>query len=641
MAGDDDKPTLVDERLDAASAPTLAEPPKDSDLENVELEDSLLSSPQFGQRYALERVLGEGGMGAVYLYRDKQIGRRVALKVLSESRRTSDASARFVREARVQGQLEHPAVVPVYDLGVDPEGAPFFTMKRVRGVTLEEIIEALREMPEEVGRSYSRRRLLTAFSNVCLAVDFAHRHGVLHRDLKPSNIMLGHFGEVYVLDWGLAKVLGAPEEEMAEELDLPQAADGSTMPGALMGTPGYMSPEQLRGEHDRLGPRADIYGLGAILFELLTGMELHPRDSLARVTGSTLSEVEARPSVRAPEASVAPELETVVVRATRLSPERRYGSAREMSEAIERFLDGERDEERRRELASEHARAAIEAAVRSADPEHAVEQRRLAMQSIGRALALDPTNQVAMETMVELLTVPPPRLPPEVEGELDRAERRQVRWVGRIGGFAFLLVLSYLPLAIWAGIESWTPLADMTAGSLGASLLSFATAMTRRPHPAVLLGVMLLSNVGFAATAALWGPLIVTPTLMAINTASFALYLKRGHRMIAVATGIAFTAGIVALGLAGALPSQYLFEDGVLVLTSDAIRLARAPTLVLWTTIAVGAVAIGATVVTRMRDALGEAERRLYLYTWHLREFVPPSARASSDPTRQVTRTLG
>ncbi len=164
-----------------------------------------LALQSFETRYQPGELLGEGGMGEVRLARDARIGREVAVKTM---RREIGArgESRFLREARVQGQLEHPAIVPVYDLGVTRDGETYFTMKRVRGRSLDSILEALAAGELDTVAEFTRRRLLTAFSQVCLAVEFAHARGVLHRDLKPANIMIGDFGEVYVLDWGLAKV---------------------------------------------------------------------------------------------------------------------------------------------------------------------------------------------------------------------------------------------------------------------------------------------------------------------------------------------------------------------------------------------------------------------------------------------------
>src|SRR5688500_7293472 len=222
-----------------------------------------LANLAFGTRYEQEDLLGEGGMGAVRLYRDRQIGRRVAMKTLrAEHRVRPQSELRFVREARVQGQLEHPSIVPVHELGVDPSGASYFTMKRIRGVDLDTIVTGLAHGVSGLADRWSRRRLLTAFSQVCLTVDFAHQRGVLHRDLKPGNVMLGEFGEVYVLDWGLAKPFAANTivDEASEPVGLNPAtgpaggASPQTKLGTVLGTPGYIAPELVREIAGSLAP---------------------------------------------------------------------------------------------------------------------------------------------------------------------------------------------------------------------------------------------------------------------------------------------------------------------------------------------------------------------------------------------------
>src|SRR5664279_1075390 len=184
-------------------------------------------------RYRLAGSLGHGGMGEVLLATDTQIDREVAIKRMLIDP-TGPAVARFLREAKVQGRLDHPAIVPVYELAHDTEGRPFFVMKRLVGVTLADVLAR-----HTGDLRYTRQKLLRAFADVCLAVELAHSRGVIHRDLKPANIMLGDFGEVYVLDWGIARVVG----ETDPELHSPATGDQQlTQAGAILGTPGYMAP---------------------------------------------------------------------------------------------------------------------------------------------------------------------------------------------------------------------------------------------------------------------------------------------------------------------------------------------------------------------------------------------------------------
>lgn len=291
---------------------------------------------QFHERYEVLSVLGTGGMGEVLLCHDRNIGRDVAMKVIRKSHEMSPRRWRFIREARVQGQLEHPAVVPLYDLGLDPDGNLYFTMKRIRGKSLKTVLAE--QLAGTNDPRFSRRRLLSRFTQVCLAVDFIHSAGVIHRDLKPTNVMLGDFGEVYVLDWGIAKLLTSTRND--RERPLIDASGASvTGRGSVLGTPRYMAPEQLRGEVDAVGPRSDVYSLGAILFEILTLEKVHAQEQMQGRLLSVLSTDGAKPSERAPWRNIPAALDAICVAATRQKPADRFASASAMSNAIETFLD--------------------------------------------------------------------------------------------------------------------------------------------------------------------------------------------------------------------------------------------------------------------------------------------------------------
>ena len=238
---------------------------------------SILTHEQ-GRSYVIGEMVAQGGMGAIMSARDLNIRRNVAMKVML---RAADAGPqgilRFIEEAQVTGQLEHPSIVPVHELGVDTHGDPFYTMKFVRGVTLRDVIEGIRGRKQDIVRQYPLHRLLTILQKVCDAVSFAHARGVVHRDLKPANIMLGDHGEVLVMDWGLAKVLtdagtvaGTQQRAGTSPLESARADDTGnalkTMDGQVMGTPAFMAPEQAMGRTEELDHRADIYALGAILY---------------------------------------------------------------------------------------------------------------------------------------------------------------------------------------------------------------------------------------------------------------------------------------------------------------------------------------------------------------------------------------
>jgi serine/threonine-protein kinase len=604
------------------------------------------------QRYRRGDLLGEGGMGLVWLTEDRRIGRRVAMKVL-QPQLTSERSYtdRFVREALVQGQLEHPSIVPVYDLGVDAEGRAFFTMKRVRGVTLDRIVEESKEHPETITGRYSQRRLLSAFSRACLAVDFANRRGVLHRDLKPANIMLGDYGEVYVLDWGIAKLLSDPSVPETERvtLDGPDRPSGPTegVTAPMVGTAGYMSPEQISGAPEAADPASDVYALGAILFELLTLKLLH-EGSDADAVKSTLLGVDARPSVRAPERDVAPELEQICVRATAHDPRERLPSAREIHEAIERYLDGERNAELRKELARRHARDAA-AAISAAHDKGGIplETRRAAMNEIGRALALDPGNEQAVSSLVDLLTEPPREIPDEVRAELADSQSREMKAIGWIAGTAYLSMALYLPFLLWAGVRS-VPAVVVFFGLAAISMvLSFSAALKKRPGVNIAFAASCTSTLAFGATTTLFGSLVVMPALVAANATGYAIFLRGWRRVFAALFACAVIGVAVWLEVIGVPWSMYSFGEAGMTIKPGAIDLLAVPTITILAIAAFATLLTPTLAVSRIRDNLTRAEQQLSMQAWQIRQLAPAAAAAvpmagpSPDGPHSSSRATG
>lgn len=248
-------------------------------LERLEGEEEVPVFPlrDGGPRFEILGEIGRGGVGVVFRSIDVDLGRDVAMKVLREEHADNpEVSRRFVEEARIEGQLEHPGIVPVYDLGLQADHRPFFTMKLVKGETYSTVLSARKNTSDD------RRRILSIFEQVCRTMAYAHDRGVVHRDLKPGNILIGSYGEVQVIDWGFAKVLA--EEEDPEEAEPAagrsttrigrvRSGSGSTgsLAGTVMGTPAYMPPEQAQGKVARLDERSDVFALGAILCEILTG----------------------------------------------------------------------------------------------------------------------------------------------------------------------------------------------------------------------------------------------------------------------------------------------------------------------------------------------------------------------------------
>lgn len=288
----------------------------------------IATEPDFsGTKYRLIKELGHGGMGTVYLAEDTDLDREVAVKVLSAETDESALSRRMVREAQIIARLEHPGIVPVHDVGTLADGRVFYAMKLIRGERLDQYTANVASLKER----------LRKFQAACDAVSFAHAHGVIHRDLKPQNIMIGAFGEVLVLDWGVAKILPDAvldrSDSEAETLRLmpgahtsgpqPEEHTDDTMRGTIIGTVKYMSPEQERGEINELDQRSDVYSLGAILYFLLTSRSPAP----------------VRP--REVNAKVSKAAEAVCLKAMSASAWDRYDSAAQLAADVARLLNDE------------------------------------------------------------------------------------------------------------------------------------------------------------------------------------------------------------------------------------------------------------------------------------------------------------
>jgi tetratricopeptide (TPR) repeat protein/tRNA A-37 threonylcarbamoyl transferase component Bud32 len=302
-------------------------------------------SPGPAVRYRILRPHARGGLGEVFVAEDAELGRQVALKEIQD-RYADDAISRdrFVREAEITGGLEHPGIVPVYGLGTYADGRPFYAMRFIKGDNLKAAVRRFHARATDGRRAsfdgVDFRQLLRRFIDVCNAIAYAHSRGVLHRDLKPGNIMLGKYGETLVVDWGLAKPTGRAESatDRADEATLVPRSGGessATVAGQALGTPAYMSPEQAAGELDKLGPAADVYSLGATLYELLTDRTPFTEVDLDAVQKGRF------PPPRAIQPTAPRPLEAVCLKAMARTPEERYGTALELAADIEHWLADE------------------------------------------------------------------------------------------------------------------------------------------------------------------------------------------------------------------------------------------------------------------------------------------------------------
>ncbi|MEZ4311118.1 MAG: serine/threonine-protein kinase [Polyangiaceae bacterium] len=565
------------------------------------------------RRYERGPMIGAGGMGEVRLHMDRRIGRRVAKKTLHSTLESSTARQRFLREARVQGQLEHPAIVPVYDLDIDEEGSAFFTMKRVRGLTLERVLERVRASDPEILRRFSTRKLLTAFAQVCLAVDYAHTRGVIHRDLKPGNIMLGDFGEVYVLDWGLAKVVGELEDDDPDiepaSAPVVGASQALTRGGALLGTPAYMAPEQLLRKTDTLDGRADIFALGAILFEIVARTPFRTNNEVSEITRRVEQGEIIRPGERSPD--VAPELDEACARALAPDPSSRPARARDLAEAVERFLDGEQDAAVRKQLAAKHAEIARTAP--------RVEAYRETM----KALALDPDHEDAQKLLVELLTSVSAEVPDAARAELAAATNHARATGARNGMWGLLLWLAILPAVLLIGVLSWP--AVLTTAGLTFAAAAFAYWMSRQPSygtaATAILAVLVAGSV--AMTSCYMGPFTVVPTCAATAGMLFTTHTRGRERLLMMTIVLLGALAPFIAEIFGLFPRAYEFHTDRVVLFARAVALPEAATTAAMLYSTLSFTVLGMFIMGRMRDAIADLEERRFVQAWYLRELFP------------------
>ena len=372
------RPILPGEGIDDATLLVCVSDDDAARISSPKVPSALLSAADLevkgGRKYDLERLVATGGMGVVYQARDVNCDRTVAIKVLlSDEEHEKENRSRFVSEARITSGLEHPNIIPIHELGKDSTGNVFYSMKFIRGMTLGDVLNDIRKGRRDVIDQYPLGRLLTIFQKTCDAVAFAHAHGVVHRDLKPGNIMIGNYGEVLVLDWGLArKVSAGPEPEPATPAAAPKielreedggriidtirvdtsAAGLKTISGTVLGTPGFMAPEQIR-KDGVIDARTDIYALGAILYSILTLASPVREKKIPDLLRLILSGDIVPPAAynpwgpgqpanlpHCPGRQIPAVLSDVAMRAMSVDPAERYPSVKELQQEIEDYQNG-------------------------------------------------------------------------------------------------------------------------------------------------------------------------------------------------------------------------------------------------------------------------------------------------------------
>ncbi len=602
------------------------------------------------RRYRVGRLLGKGAMGEVRLCHDCVTGRAVAVKSMTHrSARKPDLRGRFEREALIQAQLEHPSIVPVHEISQTNSGIPYFVMTRVNGQTLADILLSIRDHDLETEHRFPRSKLLSVFAAACNAVAFAHSRGVVHRDLKPSNIIVGQFGEVYVIDWGVAKILATLDSKrwssVGVETELPDPND--TGAGVQLGSPGYMPPEQALGRSAEVTPAADVYALGTILFEVLTLERLHQGSSTEELLDSTLRAMNMSPSARVPTARVSAPLDALCVKATAFDAWSRYPDAGSLVKDLEQILHDDAELERRRE-AAQRERIAARIALVGDYPGGVEEARAVALRRLNTALVLDPDQPEATETMLALLMAPAHDVPPAVVDQVTRAQARQRRLSARRAVPIFMLSVSALLMWLATGVkEGWVLIPSSCLMILTAFYIWLAgeRGWQSRLHSAVSVALVALLACSFALFV---GPLLFVPTLLValafvstVNARSSA-----GGRMLLAGMACLTLALTIGAGQLGYLPVSHEFTGDALIIRSETLRMTKP--------IVLGFIALGSLLCLMLPmllvgpalDGIVEVERQLLVRLWRLRALVPersatgkPPAAASGRPriAEQVT----
>lgn len=332
---------------------------------SIDGDSKSFSGTQFGDRYTLGKELARGGVGVINQAFEKPLRRHLVVKRLIDQKKASRyVVEKFIEEAQITAQLEHPNIVPVHDLGHTDRGEIYFSMKYVSGESLKAIIKRLDKNETEGIEAFSRARMLNIFQSICMAMAFAHARGIIHRDIKPANIMVGEFGETLVLDWGVAKLMGRAEETAEAETTVTtsrsESADETQM-GLVTGTPAYMAPEQAAGRIDRLDQRTDIFSLGVLLYEMLVFRSPFRKPSQRETLRAVI--VDAPPPFDTWEhASPVPlTLQKICMKCLEKKPRDRYQGVEEILKDLLGYLDGVEDVDRRKRLSRAQLMEGLEA----------------------------------------------------------------------------------------------------------------------------------------------------------------------------------------------------------------------------------------------------------------------------------------
>lgn len=303
-------------------------------------------------KYGEEKEISSGGMGKVTIVQDHDLNRKVAMKTLLPKYKDSKKFlCRFIEEAQTIGQLEHPNIISIHDLGIRNDGEIYFTMKYIQGQTLQEIITKLEEGDTTTHQLYTWSRRAQLIQQICDAIHYAHSKGVIHRDLKPENIMIGAFGEIIVMDWGLAKIAGRYNESKPEN-DISEEKSNKVKPtkilsldktheGTVMGTPFYMSPEQASGKNEEVTAASDIYGIGSVMYALFALTPPHKGDSLVEVLNFALEKMPSFRKLKVPlQGKIPMEIQYIIYDAMNKKAKNRHSSAQALKEDIQKYLNG-------------------------------------------------------------------------------------------------------------------------------------------------------------------------------------------------------------------------------------------------------------------------------------------------------------